>query len=188
MTKEQLARLLVEHADPRPAREAEEGVPKGPGYYSIFLDDAANLPEPFGDLLRQRATNLIYIGIATTTLRERLLDADLRHKRPSTFFRGIGAILGFRPPRGSLLRKRNRRNYRFGAEDTEATIRWINRHILIHWLEDSSPDRDAEVFAIQLHRPILNSTHNPEPLRELAALRAECRRTATSYPDERAGG
>ena len=94
-----------------PATDAPARVPARPGYYAIYGDDAGHLPSPYCDLLIGRGTDLLYIGIATVTLHGRLVEQDLRHERPSTFFRGIGPILGYRPHQGSLVGKANQNNY-----------------------------------------------------------------------------
>src|SRR5205814_7359543 len=83
-----------------------------PGLYAIFIDDAKSLPEPFCSMLIRRGTRLLYMGRARKSLSVRLIDQELRHKRAATFFRGIGAILGLRPQRGSLRGKANQNNYR----------------------------------------------------------------------------
>jgi hypothetical protein len=173
--------LLV--SEPRyAAAEASERVPNGPGYYAIFIDQATSLPNPYADLLLQRATRLIYVGIATVSLHKRLVEQDLRHRRPSTFFRGIGPILGYRPPRGSLVGRRNQNNYRFSESDTAEIISWINEHLSVNWVEADAALPATEACLIRAHQPILNTRHNPEPVPELAALRDECRRIARKPP------
>ena len=90
------------------AAQSLSRVPLTPGYYTIFIDDGGVLPSLYGDLLLQRATSLIYIGIATVSLYGRLVEQDLQHRRSSTFFRGIGSILGYRPPRDRSSERRTR--------------------------------------------------------------------------------
>jgi len=160
------------------AAEAPVRVPTQPGYYAIFVDDPEHLPSPYGDLLQQRATELIYIGMATISLRERLVEQDLRHRRHSTFFRGIGAILEFRPPSGSLVGKANQNNYRFSGSDTAAIVDWIDAHLSVNWTEADPALKATESSLIHARRPILNTTHNPDPVPQLATLRDECRRIA----------
>ncbi|MGH9316984.1 MAG: GIY-YIG nuclease family protein [Thermoanaerobaculia bacterium] len=155
-------------------------VPPRPGYYSIWIDDPVNLPAPYGDYLRERDTTLLYVGIATKSLLERLVEQDLRHKSASTFFRAIGPILGFRPPRGSLIGKKNTRNYTFAREDTNSIVAWIDAHLSVGFVENPAPAESVEGGAIQQLRPLLNSKHNPDALPALAALRAECRELANS--------
>jgi len=119
-------------------------VPASPGYYAIFIDDGAALPSPYGDLLLGRATALIYVGIATVSLYVRLVEQDLQHRRASTFFRGIGSILGYRPPPGWLVGKSNQNNYRFSVADTAEIIEWIGGHLSVNWAEaDPALERTA---------------------------------------------
>lgn len=182
METQQVAQLVIRGAGPCRAQEAEIVVPGAPGIYAIFVDDADLLPLPFGDLLRNRASRLLYLGIASSSLKQRLVDQDLRHKQPSTFFRGLGAVLGFVPPRGSLLGRRNQKNYRFSRADTASIIGWINTHLSIGWLVTDSSLATTEAEAIRAYRPLFNTTHNPERSPELAALRRLCRSAATTRP------
>jgi hypothetical protein len=160
------------------ALQALSRVPTRPGYYAIFIDDGRSLPSPFGELLLKKATSLIYVGIATVCLHGRLVEQDLQHQRASTFFRGIGSILGYRPPPGSLVGKANQNNYRFSAADTTEIIEWINGHLSVNWAEADPALEATEASLIRAYRPILNTKHNPGRVSQLAALRDECRRLA----------
>ena len=93
-----------------PVVQARNQVPGVPGYYSIFVDVPDSLPEPFATRLNKKNTSLVYVGIATKSLAKRLIEQDLTHKNPSTVFRGLGALLGYRPIRGSLHGKKNQNN------------------------------------------------------------------------------
>ncbi len=172
---------LTTHGDAQKSTaipRAAKVVPGEPGLYAIFIDQAASLPEPFRSVLSTRKTRLIYVGKADN-LSSRLIGQDLRHEQPSTFFRGIGAVLGYRPPVGSLRGKSNQNNYRFSATDTQGVIEWIDAHLSVNAvaLSQGEPGR-YEPEVIRQLTPLLNTAHNPEALRELAELRAECRRIA----------
>jgi hypothetical protein len=87
-------------------------VGKGGGYYSIWLNDVEKLNnKEFSQELKKRNSNLLYIGIASKSLYERLYEQELQHLNPATFFRSIGAVLGYRPEEGSLSDKKNKNNY-----------------------------------------------------------------------------
>jgi len=109
LSNQDIARKL-ESGKPIPAARAANHVQNWPGLYSIWIDNAANLPPPFSPILQENKTTLLYIGKADD-LFARLIEQDLNHKNASTFFRGLGAILGFRPGRGSLIGKANENNY-----------------------------------------------------------------------------
>jgi hypothetical protein len=159
--------------------EAESRVAGSPGLYSIFVDDAKSLPEPFCTCLRGRGTQLLYVGRAKDSLLERLVRQELRHQKAATFFRGIGAVLGYRPPLGSLRSKRNKNNYRFSIGDTAAISSWVRAHLRVRWIELPLADvLKAEPTVIANLKPLLNTTHNPLRSPELATLREICRRIA----------
>jgi hypothetical protein len=179
-----IARALDKDAELHPVATAHTVVPPNAGFYSIFVDKPESLPTPFDRYLREKGTRLIYIGVASQSLFERLIEQDLRHRKASTFFRGIGAILEYRPPAGSLVGKRNQNNYKFSKPDTLAIDAWCREHLAVRFvIVDTGQHPNAERHAIGRSCPILNTTHNPECLSEVAELRELCRhvgRTATA--------
>lgn len=164
------------------AESVEDQVPSRPGYYAIFADRPESLGKEFEQLLRPRQTQLIYVGIAKKSLQKRLVGQDLRHKGASTFFRGLGAMLGYRPISGSLVGKANQSNYRFRTAETREIITWINAHLSVSWIEAPAANLRTERMAIASLRPLMNTDGNPEALSELAQLRKECRQIACLRP------
>jgi hypothetical protein len=162
------------------ASKAAIVVPDRPGYYAIWIDRQSNLPGIYAERLQEQQTRLICVGIATRSLLRRLVRQDLYHKSPSTFFRGIGAVLGYRPPRGSLAGRRNQNNYNFCDSDTRAIIAWIESHLQVSAIEEAPASGRREADAIGRLCPLLNSDHNPRALRQLAQVRLECREIARS--------
>lgn len=152
------------------------------GYYAIFVDDYSSLPRPFSDEATSRGSDLIYLGKTRHSLRERLVDQDLHHEQPSTFFRSLGAVLGFRPPRGSFANASDAANYRFSDSDTSSIIRWIDDHMTVSWVEDESASDQEEGLAIVALTPLLNIKKNPEKLLSLEYLRTACRQIAATDP------
>jgi hypothetical protein len=180
--EEHIAELLLNGASRCAAGEGEQRVPPSPGFYAIFVDNACALPAPFAQILRNQQTELLYIGIATQSLAVRLVEQDLRHRKPSSFFRSLGAVLGFRPPIGSLWGKKNQCNYIFSPSDTDKIIEWINKHVSVQWICASPALAAVEAAAIQRRRPLLNITHNPTPTPEVEDLRELCRILARQAP------
>ncbi|OAZ45757.1 hypothetical protein A9Z40_01255 [Microbacterium arborescens] len=164
----------------RPAGSIDPEVPDRPGLYAIKVRDQTALPQPFCDLLNSRGSGLIYVGIASTSLRERFLGQELRARGHGTFFRSIGAVLGFRPPLGSLVGMANGRNYTFAARDNEAIIDWINANLIVNWIEFAGAHGMEESALLRAHTPLLNLQGNPAALPLLQALRAECVRIANA--------
>jgi len=122
-----------------------------------------------------------YIGVARGSLHQRLVEQDLFHKKGvSTFFRGIGAIPGFRPPVGFLVGKRNQNNYRFSRTDTKEIISWIQQHFWVGWTQEDPALETEESELSGKDCPIINTDHNPNPVPKLDTLRSECRRRACS--------
>jgi hypothetical protein len=154
-------------------------IPTQPGLYCIRIDNANNLPKPFSTHLQNRNHNILYIGIATTSLRQRI-GQELWAKGHGTFFRGLGAVLGYRPPAGSLINKKNKKNYTFSAADQADIIKWINAHLLINWVKFDGDFKNTEAMLIKEFLPLVNTTKNPAKLPELAALRKICRKIANA--------
>lgn len=153
-------------------------VPSCSGLYAISVDDPRSLPDPFRSILQRRRTRLIYVGVGKL-LRRRLIEQDLRHRGRSTFFRSLGAVLKFRPEFGSLRGKRNQCNFTFSRTDTARIIEWIDARLAVGFVEHPLIGlRVLEQAAIDKLKPVFNIKHNPEPVPELLALRAECLRIA----------
>ena len=152
-------------------------VPDVPGLYCIKLRKGVHLPAKYGKV---REDGVIYIGKADN-LRERLWEEELSHKKPATFFRGIGAILDYLPPKGSLIGYANQNNYEFSPEDTNAIIKWMKLSLLVNWIQlTPSLILDTEKELIVKYAPMMNTTHNPHKNKELAAARKRCREYAKS--------
>ena len=152
-------------------------VPDVPGLYCIKLRKGVRLPAKYGKV---REDGVIYIGKADN-LRERLWEEELSHKRPATFFRGIGAILDYLPPKGSLIGYANQKNYKFSPEDTSAIIKWMKLSLVVNWIQlTPSLILDTEKELIVKYAPMMNTTHNPHKNKELAAARKRCREYAKS--------
>lgn len=153
-------------------------VPATPGIYCIKLRKGVPLPAKFG---KAREDGIIYIGQASKSLKERLWEEELNHKRPATFFRSIGAMLGYLPPKGSLAGKRNTSNYKFSEEDTESIRKWMRQSLLVNFiaLEPAMID-DTEIALIKKYCPLANLKHNPVRNDELKAARNKCKEYANT--------
>jgi hypothetical protein len=150
-----------------------------PGIYAIFVDAPGSMPAPFSSELQRRGTDLIYIGKADTSLRQRAYEEELRHRRAATFFRTLGAVLGHLPDHGSLVGKANQNNYRFSKQATDQIIAWIDSHITAAAV--TMPVADIvriEPLLIAHATPLLNIQGNPSALAELKAVRDHCRAIA----------
>jgi hypothetical protein len=170
---------LVDDESFRAAWSIDADVPASPGVYAVRLLRESTLPEPFGALLNERSSRLIYVGKATS-LESRMLRNELRGRGHGTFFRSIGAVLGFRPEVGSLAKKANKNNFSFEKGDRDAIVEWINANLEVSWL--SLPAFDvpvAESALILEHRPLLNLQNNPLALSSLIELRRSCRLLAS---------
>jgi len=171
---------LLDPALFRLAGTIDQDVPDRPGLYAIRVRDASELPESFRKVSEQRGHDLLYIGIASQSLSRRFLGQELCARGHGTFFRSVGAILGYRPPIGSLLGRANPRNYKFSAGDNQSIIEWINKNLLVNWVEFSGAHATEEAKLIRKHLPLLNLQANPAAVPELSALRAECVRIANT--------
>lgn len=169
---------LIDSDEFRPAGAVDLEVPDHAGLYAIRVRDRSALLAPFSSLSERSGHDLLYIGIARISLKTRFLNQELRAKGNGTFFRSIGAVLGYRPAVGSLIGKENTRNYTFAPADEVAIIGWINQNLLVNWIALSDDHVVAERALLRKHLPLLNILGNPAALPELSALRADCVRVA----------
>lgn len=164
-------------------KQAEKSLSCWPGIYAMFLDSPDSLPEPFAGIQERQPDKPIYIGKASSSIQKRCHDQDLRHKSAATFFRTIGAVLGYTPPRGSLVKAKNKNNYKFSPADTAKIIQWLDEHVTVSAIEISPEEiKTVEPALIRNVMPLLNTQCNPQALPELAELRARCRAIAVQEP------
>ncbi len=169
-----LEKVLINEKNFKRADLIDDLVPDHPGMYCIRISDINKLPIPFSQHLKSRNHNIIYIGIASQSLQRRFLNQELRANGHGTFFRSIGAVLGFRPETGSLQTKANKKNYTFKPVDEQKIIKWINANLIVNWVTSDESLDGIETTMIQKHLPLLNIAKNPMALKELKELRAEC--------------
>lgn len=169
-----LEKMLMNEKNFKSAGSINNLVPHNSGLYCIRIFDINKLPKPFNTFLADRQHNIIYIGIATESLNKRFLNQELRANGHGTFFRSIGAVLGHRPPKGSLTTKANKRNYKFSPTDEQKIIKWINENLQVNWVEFSGDFESLETGLITKYRPLINLAKNPSALQLLSDLRKEC--------------
>lgn len=152
-------------------------VPAVSGLYCIKLRKGVVLSAKYGKV---RDDGIIYIGKGDS-LRERLWQEELNHRRPATFFRGIGAMLDYLPPKGSLTGKSNQNNYEFSDEDTEAIKKWMRQSLFVSWIAvEQEKIKITEKELIKKYQPLMNYIYNPNKSKELAAAGERCREYAKS--------
>lgn len=157
----------------------EVAIPKRPGMYCIRIADIKSLPDEYRETMSGRGHNILYIGQASKSLFERCWEQELHHKSAATFFRKVGAMLGYRPIEGSLIGHSNQNNFKFNPTDTDKIISWIESNLLVNMVECPSKILDSvESELIAKHKPLLNGTHNPVKLFILDRDMKECRRIA----------
>lgn len=146
-------------------------VPAASGLYCIKLQAGVSFAKKFGKIRNNR---VIYIGQASKSLRSRLWEEELNFKRPATFFRSIGAMLGYLPPKGSLVGRKSR-NYTFSESDKESIREWMGRSLSVNFIElDAARLDEIEQALIDKYRPLVNIQHNPDDSAELRAARQKC--------------
>jgi len=171
---EEIQKNLMSESNFKLAKSLDFIVPPNPGMYCIRIKNINALPKPFSSELKKRGHNIIYIGIATKSLYKRMLNQELRASGHGTFFRSIGAILGYKPTIGSLTSKKNKKNFKFSDTDEIKIKIWINENLLVNWIVQNSGLEEIETILILKCKPLLNIAKNPAAMMELSQLRKEC--------------
>lgn len=169
---------LLKEKSFKDAFDIDEIVPNRPGIYCIKIRSAELLPAEFSVVLKERQHLYLYVGIATKSLKVRFLEQELRARGHGTFFRSLGAVLGYRPEKGSLKDKKNKNNYTFSPKDEGQIIKWINANLLVNWIEYKGDIKANETKLIEEISSLLNIDKNPLALKKLKDLRNECREIA----------
>lgn len=157
-----------------PVSQASHQLPDSPGLYAIRIAKPGNLKASLRKELGNRGHNIMYIGIASQSLKKRL-GQELWAKGHGTFFRSLGAVLGYLPPKSSLVGKGNQNNYKFSPKDEGKIIKWIEENLTINWLTLSDNWNIEEDKLIKKYFPMLNIQGNPGALREVVDARNKCK-------------
>ena len=161
--------ILFERAVP--VREVEALLPRSAGKYAFFVEEVSRLPKQFFREAMTRPTpSLLYIGKADVSLMQRVWLEECQHRRPGTFFRSVGAMLGYKSPKGG-------RNYEFSPGDKKRVVEWIAGNLRVTWQAEvlELSHRVGEQALINQFLPLLNLQGNPRKFAELSRLRADCR-------------
>lgn len=145
------------------------------GLYALMVKDIHSLPIDIRTEMNAQNNTIIYIGKAEDRNLNERLQEECRGKSHGTFFRGIGALLNFKPDKGSLIGYRNKNNYKFNDSISKEIVNWMNVNLLINFIKLDSEFYETEKQLIYIHRPILNTTHNPNKSKILALKRKNCR-------------
>lgn len=164
---------LVDETNFKSIADLNEEVLNRKGLYCIRLKLGSSLPKKYQDILERRQHKYIYVGKAERTLRQRL-EQELMHKRPGTFFRSIGCVLGYEPIVGHLIGMRNQNNYKFSTEITNEIIEWLGNNIEVSIINYDG-NFGIEKSIIEILCPLLNIDNNPLVLQELNEDRQRCR-------------
>ncbi|SDS58164.1 hypothetical protein SAMN05192545_1655 [Maribacter dokdonensis] len=173
-----LMKVLMNQKNFKSVKESEINIPDKPGLYCIGIKNIKALSSNLTKTLHERNHNIIYIGLASKSLKKRFLGQELRAKGHGTFFRSLGAVLGYRPETGSLVGMRNQNNYKFSKANEQKIISWINTNLIINWVAVEAHLNETESKLLNEYSPLLNIAGNPGKLNEVIDLRNECKRIA----------
>ena len=158
----------------------ENDIPQAPGLYVIRIKDTSEFPLDFTKILQNRKHNILYIGIASTSLRQRFWNQELHAKGHGTFFRSLGAMLGYLPEKGSLNNYKNKSNYTFSESDKNKIIQWVERNLFINFTVHTDSLNKIETDLIEKYLPLINIEKNPQKCQLLIQLRDRCKTFANS--------
>jgi len=179
-TAKDTSKKLIEEGTFYKIGEIDNLVPDEKGLYCIQLAEGSSLPEKYQKELENRKSRIIYIGKAEKkSLKHRFLKQELRAKGHGTFFRSVGAMLGFTPPPGSLKNKKSKNNYKFSKSDELKIIDWMNANLEASWIKFSDLFI-MEKYLIEMHKPLLNIDSNPKCFKLLIEDRRKCKEIAAS--------
>ncbi|KGN75654.1 hypothetical protein HQ47_01590 [Porphyromonas macacae] len=147
------------------------------GFYCLRLKAKSKLPDRYQLILDKRKSKFLYIGKAEKQTLKKRLSQEICHKKPGTFFRSIGCVLGYLPIEGHLKGHLNQNNYKFSVSDTAKIVEWLISNIEISIVEYNG-NFEIEKKFIEKYCPLLNDDHNPMKLQELKDDKDKCRKIA----------
>lgn len=173
-----LMKVLVNEKNFKAILSNENKIPDSPGLYCIRVKNPKALDAVFLNVLTERNHTIMYIGSAPKSLQDEFLNQELRAQGHGSFFKSLGAVLGYSPKTGSLVGEDNQDNYKFPAEDEQEIINWIDENLIINWVSVANKLTSIEEKLIIEHLPLLNITGNPGVLNNVRILKNKCKEKA----------
>lgn len=173
-----LMKVLVNEKNFKPILASENDIPNAPGLYCIRIKNPKALDAVFSNVLTERNHTIIYIGSALKSLQQEFLNQELRAQDHGSFFRSLGAVLGYSPKTGSLVGEDNQDNFKFPAESEQEIITWIDENLIINWVSVANNLSSIEEKLIVEHLPLLNIKGNPGVLNNVRILKNKCKEKA----------
>lgn len=181
MEYKEFAEQLIDESRFVSVDKGVSNAPECPGIYCIKINNKDILPDECKKALNELQHNILYIGVAENL--QKRLKQELYATGHGTFFRSIGAVLGFLPPKGSLLNKKNKNNYKFSPTDTDKIIEIMKENFIINYIETEFRNGELETKLIEQYKPIINIDKNPNKLYFVENRRGLCRKFANQECD-----
>jgi len=118
----------------KPFQELHLDKPYYFGFYAIRVKDITSLSEILKEETIACQSTLIYIGISEKQTLYKRICQECFGVGHGTFFRGIGTLLGYMPPKGSAHTPKSAKNYRFEKKDIENIKNWIFNNLIISFV------------------------------------------------------
>lgn len=173
-----MMKVLINEKNFKSIADCEQNIPEAPGLYAVRIKDIKALDTVFLNVLAERNDTLMYIGHASKSLRKRFLEQELRAIGHGTFFRTMGAVLGYVPEKGSLIGKSNQNNYKFAPDHEQEIVQWMEEHLIVNWIATDTDLKAVEAKLIKEHMPLLNIAGNPGVINNVRMLRNKCKAIA----------
>ncbi|HUH26693.1 GIY-YIG nuclease family protein [Gelidibacter sp.] len=173
-----LMKVLINQKNFKSLSETEKNIPDAPGLYCVRIKDPKALDAVFFNVLTERNHTILYIGVASKSLQKNFFEEELRAKGHGTFFRTMGAVLGYVPEEGSLVGKSNQNNYKFSTDHEQEIITWIEEHLIFNWIATTTDLHAVQAKLIKEHLPLLNLAGNPGVINNVRVLRNKCKAIA----------
>ncbi|ABW19530.1 GIY-YIG nuclease family protein [Alkaliphilus oremlandii] len=180
---EEINQKLLEPDRFIPAEKIDEmTLPEETGIYCIKVIDMKNsgFEGEIQSIFLERNNPILYIGKSDKSTLKKRLCQELRAKEHGTFFRSLGTVLGYLPPKGSLKNTKRKSNYKFNKSDEVSIINWINKHLEVSWIQIPKDIGKIEKELIELRTPLFNIVNNPSRVQLLKDMRTYCREFANS--------
>lgn len=173
-----LMKVLINKKNFKSMDECEQNISDAPGLYCVRIKDPRALDAVFLNVLTERNHTILYIGVASKSLRKQFFETELQAKGHGTFFRTMGAVLGYLPEAGSLIGKSNQNTYKFSPEHELEIIAWMEENLIFNWIATNTDLHAVEGKLIKEHWPLLNIAGNPGVINNVRVLRNKCKASA----------
>lgn len=171
-------KVLMNDKNFRKKDECLSTAPDKKGLVVVRIKNLKGFPKSCTKVIKDRGHNIIEIYAEETSLKNFF---ESRISIGGDIFRKLGTLMGYTPPKGSLVESESKKEYPFSDKDNLKISNWMNNALIFNWMDFSANFKQHHKDLDASNKPLLaNLPQNKETHEFLKELIKECEKVANT--------